>query len=114
MSDNYLKPYHWHQMFYYCKSTFFGDMHICLRYDNYSAYYASIMLDAFRHLLCSKLCQLNRLVPTVYTIFITSKRRECTNVTYISAQDGINEKHRGSYMYACMYVRHVALGLISG
>ena len=30
-----------------------------------SAYYASIMLNAFRHLLCSLLCQHNRRVPTV-------------------------------------------------
>ena len=38
-------------------------MHFCLQYHNYSAYYASIMLDAFRHLLCSKLCWHNKLVP---------------------------------------------------
>ena len=64
MSNNYLMPYEWHRLFCYCKSTFFCGMHFCLQYDNYSAYYASIMLDAFRHLLCSKLCQHNRLVPT--------------------------------------------------
>ena len=29
----------------------------------YSTYYASIMLNAFRHLLCSQLCQHNRRVP---------------------------------------------------
>ena len=29
----------------------------------FSAYYASIMLNAFRHLLCSLLCQHNRRVP---------------------------------------------------
>ena len=33
-------------------------MHKC------SAYYASIMLNAFRHLLCSLLCQHNRWVPS--------------------------------------------------
>ena len=33
-------------------------MHIC------SAYYASIMLNAVKHLLCSLLCQHNRRVPT--------------------------------------------------
>ena len=63
MSDNYLMPYQWHRLFYYCKSTFFCGMHFCLQYDSYSAYYASNMLDAFRHLLCSKLCQHNRPVP---------------------------------------------------
>ena len=30
----------------------------------YLAYYAGIMLNAFRYLLCSKLCQHNRRVPT--------------------------------------------------
>ena len=57
-------PYEWHRLFCYCKSTFFCGMHFCLQYDNYSAYYASFMLDAFRHPLCSKLYQHNRLVPS--------------------------------------------------
>ena len=55
-------PYKWHRLFYYCKSTLYCGMHFCLhylQYDSYSAYYASIMLDAFRHLLCSKLCRHN-------------------------------------------------------
>ena len=30
----------------------------------YLTYYAGIMLNAFRYLLCSKLCQHNRRVPT--------------------------------------------------
>ena len=71
MSNNYLMPHQWHRLFYYCKSTFFCGMHFCLQYDNYSAYHASIMLDAFRHLLCSKLCQHNRLVPTFEVDIIT-------------------------------------------
>ena len=33
------------------------------------AYYASIMLNAFRHLLCSLLCQHNRRVPTIDICF---------------------------------------------
>ena len=33
-------------------------------------YYAGIMLDAFGHLLCFKLCWHNRPVPTSYTIII--------------------------------------------
>ena len=69
LSDNYLMPCKWHQLFYYCKSTFFCGMHFCLQYDNYSAYYASIMLDAFRNLLYSRLCQHNRLVPNAGAIF---------------------------------------------
>ena len=44
-------------------------MNVCLQYDNYSAYYASIMFDAFRYLLCSKLCrQHNRLVPNLWAV----------------------------------------------
>ena len=67
VADNYLMPYQWHRLFYYCKSTFFCGMHFCLQYDNY---YTSIMLDAFRHLLCSKLCQHNRLVPITPNGFV--------------------------------------------
>ena len=33
----------------------------------YLTYYAGIMLNAFRYLLCSKLCQHNRRIPTTYT-----------------------------------------------
>ena len=37
----------------------------------YLTYYAGIMLNAFRYLLCSKLCQHNRRVPTLmYTTMI--------------------------------------------
>ena len=47
-------------------SNFSHDMHfslITVYSMAKSTYYASIMLDASRHLLCSKLCQHNRLVP---------------------------------------------------
>ena len=72
VSDNYLMPYKWHRLFYYCKSTLFCGMHFCLQCDSYSAYYASIMLDAFRHLLRSKLCRHNRLVPNEHESSATS------------------------------------------
>jgi len=35
---------------------------------------ASIMLDAFRYLLCSKLCQHNRLVPIGGTYIVFSRK----------------------------------------
>ena len=40
----------------------------------YLTYYAGIMLNAFRYLLCSKLCQHNRRVPNVGKsgLFITN------------------------------------------
>ena len=36
-------------------------------------YYAGIMLNAFRYLLCSKLCQHNRRVPIPEALFYTVK-----------------------------------------
>ena len=36
----------------------------------YLTYYAGIMLNAFRYLLCSKLCQHNRRVPKDITIIM--------------------------------------------
>ena len=50
-------------------SNFFHNVHFSLiRVYSMakSKYYASIMLDAARHLLCSKLCKNNRLVPKWY------------------------------------------------
>ena len=47
-------------------SNFFHDVHfslITVYSMAKSIHYASIMLDASRHLLCLKLCQHNRLVP---------------------------------------------------
>ena len=46
---------------------FLSDMHFdkqeFIALHKFSPYYASIMLNAFRHLLCSLLCQHNRRVP---------------------------------------------------
>ena len=53
-------------------SNFSYDMHfslITVYSMAKSTHYASIMLDASKHLLCSKLCQHNRLVPNYYTLF---------------------------------------------
>ena len=46
--------------------------HLLLFFKNIS-YYASIMLNVFIALLCSKLCWHNRLVPTKYIASIASK-----------------------------------------
>ena len=57
----------------------------------YLTYYASIMLDAFTHLLCSKLCWHNRPGP-IYKIKLMHNKSEyiinlcvnCINMFYIS------------------------------
>ena len=54
-------------------------MHKC------SAYYASIMLNAFRHLLCSLLCQHNWRAPTFdCTTFFTKAFKGCTIFSQLS------------------------------
>ena len=84
MSGNYLMPYQWHRLFYYCKSTVFCGMHFCLQYDNYSAYCVNIMLDAFRQLLCSKLCKHNRLVPNFEAFYFIENYNETTKLCMFS------------------------------
>ena len=53
----------------------------------YPAYYASIMLNAFRRLLCSLLCQHNRRVPSY------SRQNECFS----------SVRHAASTMFSTMY-----------
>ena len=53
----------------------------------FSAYYASIMLNAFRHLLCSLLCQHNRRVPSekwLYSYY-SSPSNSVRLYTYVTA-----------------------------
>ena len=57
-----------------------------------SAYYASIMLNAFRHLLCSKLCWHNRRVPNLCTTQVLGVR---TGKYYCSRA---NNLPRGSHI----------------
>ena len=42
----------------------------------YLTYYAGIMLNAFRYLLCSKLCQHNRQVPAYHDYIDRKKESE--------------------------------------
>ena len=86
----------------------------------YSVYYASIMLNAFRHLLCSSLCQYNRRVLIyggLYSTYICSKIKsmlhstwhvEATNGMYMNSKTArriilqLDEKEPSTHIYNSM------------
>ena len=47
------------------------------------SYYAGIMLNAFGHLLCSKLCWHNRLVPTDHELYKDNENRQLSKKALI-------------------------------
>ena len=63
---------------------------IAILLHKYSTYYASIMLNAFRHLLCSYLCQHNRRVPSYVYIYLIQNSQAVKKVC--GPQKGYGEK----------------------
>ena len=61
----------------------------------YLTYYAGIMLNAFRYLLCSKLCQHNRRVPSGN--YSVKKKTGAIDVAGIEKQTGDNSFKRLEY-----------------
>ena len=58
----------------------------------YLTYYDGIMLNAFRYLLCSKLCQHNRRVPSNKLLCIPKKQQIKKHISYVARLAGLHTK----------------------